>query len=294
MRLLGRFIRHLRLKFQMVLAPVFLLGYLLGSGPIGARFIGVFLLVHIGLYGGMTAYNSYWDRDEGPIGGMKKPPPVGAGEHWGGLAIQIVSVLVMGWLDWVLGAGALLLFVLGVAYSHPRWRLKARPWASLLTVTLGQGLLPFFMGLYTVPHLGHQLGGGALWTAAGAAALLVTGLYPLTQVYQIEEDSKRGDRTFAVRYGPQRVFVLAVSLMGAGVGLVALLVSIGVFERFWLMVLPLVYVGFCGALWLWWRRFYQQDTYDNHDWAFRISACTASGFWVFVGLEFYFKGLYPF
>ena len=82
---LGRFIRHLRLQFQLILAPVFLLGYKLTGATLELHFVGLFLLVHIGLYGGMTAFNSYYDRDEGPIGGMKFPPPADKLERNGGL-----------------------------------------------------------------------------------------------------------------------------------------------------------------------------------------------------------------
>ena len=64
-----RFIRHLRLSFQFVLAPIFLLGFALSEASLSIGLIALFLLVHVGLYGGPTAYNSYYDRDEGPVGG---------------------------------------------------------------------------------------------------------------------------------------------------------------------------------------------------------------------------------
>ena len=35
-----------------------------------------FLSVHILLFGGVTVYNSYWDKDTGPIGGLRAPPPL--------------------------------------------------------------------------------------------------------------------------------------------------------------------------------------------------------------------------
>ena len=290
--LLGRFVRHLRLQFQLILAPVFLLGYRLGDGALDGRFLFLFVLVHVGLYGGMTAYNSYWDRDEGPIGGMKKPPPVGRGEHWGGLAVQVVSVGLMGWQHPVLGLGGFVLFVLGVMYSHPRWRLKAGPWSSLVTVAVGQGILPFLLGWYAAA-------GSAGWppwmvlAAAAAGTLLITGLYPLTQVYQIEEDRRRGDCTFAVRQGPARVFGLAILFFGAGLGGFASLIAAGLFSRFWLAALPLFFAAFAGAVLAWRRRFGRQDRYANHDWAFGISAATAAGFWFFIVLEFYLAGAFP-
>ena len=79
---LRRFVRHLRLQFQSILAPIFLLGYELTDAPPSLSFLFLFLLMHVGLYGGATAYNSYYNRDEGPIGGMKQSLAVDAGAIW--------------------------------------------------------------------------------------------------------------------------------------------------------------------------------------------------------------------
>ncbi len=42
-----------------------------------------------------------------------------------------------------------------------------------------------------------------------AAALIITGFYPLTQVYQREEDRKQGVISFAV-YAGEKCFLLAI------------------------------------------------------------------------------------
>jgi 1,4-dihydroxy-2-naphthoate octaprenyltransferase len=269
-----RFIRHLRLPFQFVLAPVFLLGFALSEASPSISLVVVFLLIHVGLYGGATAYNSYYDRDEGPIGGMKYPPGVG---------VQGVAVLAIGVWDWRLGVVGTVMLGMGVAYSHPRWRWKARPWWSLLTVTLGQGILPFIMGWWT--------GGGEamewpVWMAWAATALLITGFYPLTQVYQIEEDRGRGDISFAVRFGPEGVFRTARLLVGAGATLFGIAVwQGGILQESWLVGIPLGYVAFLWALRRWERVFGERDEYENHDWAFAVCAGMAGAFWVLVLVE---------
>lgn len=282
-----RFGRHLRLPFQMVLAPVFLLGYLLGGGGLDGRLALLFVLLHVGIYGGMTAYNSYYDRDEGPIGGMKHPPTAGPPERYGGLAIQWGAVAWMGWIDPLLGLAGGVLVLLGIAYSHPRWRLKGHPWGSLLTVTGGQGILPFWMGWRAaVPQ--EAVWGAELPLAGLASALMITGIYPLTQVYQIEEDRRRGDCTFAVRYGAGPVFGLAWVLMAGGLGLMAGAIFLSAdLQRFWLGVLPLAYLGFWWILRLWKQRFERQDPYQNHDWSFRTAAATSAALWIFIAVEFF-------
>src|SRR4051812_29698615 len=67
---------HLRLPFQLLLAPVYLWGWLLGGGGLSGSVMLGFLAFHLFLYGGATAFNSYYDRDEGPVGGLERPPPV--------------------------------------------------------------------------------------------------------------------------------------------------------------------------------------------------------------------------
>src|SRR5581483_6953691 len=67
---------HLRLHFQLLLAPVFLWGWLVAGGRLSGSVALAFVAFHIFLYGGATAYNSYYDRDVGPVGGLEHPPPV--------------------------------------------------------------------------------------------------------------------------------------------------------------------------------------------------------------------------
>jgi 4-hydroxybenzoate polyprenyltransferase len=284
---LARFLKHLRLQFQLILAPVFLLGYKLTGAALDLPFLWLFLLVHIGLYGGTTAFNSYYDRDEGPIGGMKFPPLAGSLERNGGLVLQLVAVAAMVFWGWRMALAGLAIFAMGVAYSHPRWRWKARPLASLLTVTVGQGLLPFFMGVEAAAATSGQVETTEMLLAASATALIITGLYPLTQVYQIEEDRGRGDCTTAVYCGPDKVFLLARSLVGVGLAaMIFFALIVEVFHSFWLWVLPLGYLAFWGVVRMWSRRFAKQTVYQNHDWAFGTSLGTSGAFWLFLAIEF--------
>src|SRR6266545_6219134 len=75
---LRRAIIHLRLAFSLVLTPLFVWGiYLALPRPLAwGHILLAYLIVHVPLYGGMNAFNSYFDRDEGPIGSLADPPPV--------------------------------------------------------------------------------------------------------------------------------------------------------------------------------------------------------------------------
>jgi 1,4-dihydroxy-2-naphthoate octaprenyltransferase len=58
--------------------------------------------------------------------------------------------------------------------------------------------------------------GSLLFAGAASAALTAVGLYPATQVFQVEEDRARGDRTLAVTLGPARALRLGALLLLAG------------------------------------------------------------------------------
>lgn len=241
--------KHLRLPFQMTLAPLFLWGAFLSGAPLSWRLLPAFVAFHAFLYTGITAYNSYYDRDEGPIGGLEHPPPVHP------------SLLPLGWAMQGLGlllallSGASLPFtaiylvfvVLGILYSHPRPRWKANPWLSALVVCGGQGGLGFLAGwaaargeIASAASLPGLLGGLS-------AALTTLGMYPLTQVYQMEEDAGRGDRTLCVVLGAQGGLRLSqAALGGAGVAAGALAVR---FYTLWdAAVLIGAYGGLIGAV----------------------------------------------
>jgi len=136
---------HLRLHFSVVLLPPFLWGFLLtGRRPTSALGLGL-LVAHVFLYGGANAFNSYFDRDEGPIGGLYRPPVSG-----GTLAVaffcKAAGLLLSLCLGWAFVGVYLAFVVLSVLYSHPRTRWKARPIRSVPTVAVGQGGLGFLAG----------------------------------------------------------------------------------------------------------------------------------------------------
>src|SRR5882762_6778301 len=122
---------HLRLHFQLLLAPVFLWGWLLAGGGLSRSVVLGFIAFHLFLYSGATAFNSYYDRDVGPVGGLEHPPPVSAALLPFSLAVQaagwLLATLVN--LPFFLLYGAFV--VLSAMYSHPRVRLKAHTLTSL-------------------------------------------------------------------------------------------------------------------------------------------------------------------
>ena len=223
---------HLRFPFVYILSPIFAWGAAWGPGGWTARTTLGFLLVHLALYPGANAFNSAYDRDTGPIGGLARPPAVPRG--------------LGGWSVWLQGVGAALSLVVGplfaagfvalwgifTAYSHPRTRWKRSPVASTAAIVAGQGGIGYWLGWSAA---GAAQPGprsiAAAWTAAdgwalAAACAVVAALYPLTQVYQLEADRLRRDRTLAAALGARGTLAwgaacfaaAALALAGADAG----------------------------------------------------------------------------
>src|SRR5699024_1096729 len=92
---LGHFVIHLRLHYQLfILSGAFLLGALLSDQFHGWWFTIQFLNVHVLLFGGATAYDSFLDRDEGPVGGLKNPAEMAHWMWFASLFIQVAGLML--------------------------------------------------------------------------------------------------------------------------------------------------------------------------------------------------------
>jgi 1,4-dihydroxy-2-naphthoate octaprenyltransferase len=100
------------------------------------------------------------------------------------------------------------------AYSYDKIRLKKYPVISTVVVTFFQGAFTFFLVQYGsgVP-IAYILEPHNL-TLALVSTLFLAGTYPLTQVYQHEEDGQRGDLTISRMLGINGTYAFsAVSLL---------------------------------------------------------------------------------
>src|SRR5207302_11499171 len=108
--------------------------------------VPAFIALHLFLYTGITAFNSYYDRDERPIGGLEHPPPVRDSLLFLALALKAIGFLIALWIGAAFAGNYAICVVLSFLYSHPTTRWKANPWLSAAVVCLGQGGLGFLAG----------------------------------------------------------------------------------------------------------------------------------------------------
>jgi len=211
---------HLRIHFSFFLLPIFLFSLSLSPNFNGPRIFWVFFIIHFLLYPASNAYNSYFDKDEKSIGGLKHPPPVKKGLYFLALTFDALAI-ILSYIK-INTTFAVMVFIYGMvskAYSHPRIRLKKHPWISWIITGVFQGLFTFLTCYVGVNDFGLD---NALRIEIIIPGLLTSAMlwanYPITQVYQHEEDKKRGDVTLSAKLGIVGTFYFVASVFTFAIG----------------------------------------------------------------------------
>lgn len=199
----------LRFHFSFFLLPVFLFGISELPSVNWSNAALAFIILHLLVYPASNGYNSYMDRDEGAIGGVKHPLKP---------TRQLYDVcLVMDTLAFVLSFAVSYLFALGIllyilasrAYSYRGIRLKQYPVIGFLTVFIFQGAWVFFITCLAAGNVG---GFRIPVLSCVIASLLIGALYPLTQIFQHEDDLNDGVITISYVLGRKGTFVFSMLL----------------------------------------------------------------------------------
>jgi 4-hydroxybenzoate polyprenyltransferase len=214
------YLQHLRPAEWPLMTAHTAVGWLLATAlhaPTSRAWLGIAAWVVL-LNGGTLALNSAFDRDEGDIAFLRDPPP--APKY---LAVFAAGLIVLG-----LGLTAslpptyrrlyLLCALLSVAYSVPPFRLKAVAGMDWLVNMLGFGTLTPMAAWAISGRPLHGAMAAVLWSFTP----LFAALYPLTQLYQLDDDRARGDHTLAVRLGPRNSLTVAVFCAGIAFGMLSM------------------------------------------------------------------------
>jgi 1,4-dihydroxy-2-naphthoate octaprenyltransferase len=204
---------HLRLLFSVFLMPVFL--FALSQVPqINLQnTVLTFIIWHLLVYPASNGYNSYFDKDEGSIALIETPPPVDKSLYYFSLFLDIVALLLSLYVGWILFLSVLFYGIISKMYSHPSFRFKKYPLLSFLIVFIFQGAFVYWSTYASISGLDTLEGWNLNFTLAGLiCSCLIGATYPLTQVYQHEEDSNRGDTTLSIVLGIRGSFYFSALL----------------------------------------------------------------------------------
>jgi lycopene elongase/hydratase (dihydrobisanhydrobacterioruberin-forming) len=260
------YVLHLRPREWPIMAAHTTVGFVLAVGPLAlldggrlARLGAALGIWVIGLNGGTLAINSAFDRDTGDIGYLDAPPPVPRGLLMFGLMLMGSGQLLALSLPHGFALAYAACFTLSVLYSIPPFRFKAVAGVDWIINMIGFGSL--------TPYAGWAATGVPVGPAGMLVLLafcpLFAALYPLTQLYQLEEDRARGDRTLALMLGMRASLSIAIAASGVAFACFAVAAMLGRIPI--VRALPL---GISGLVWLTllmrWSARHQRMTVAEH------------------------------
>lgn len=207
---------HLRIPFSYFLLPIYLFSLSLSPNFNGQRMFWVFFILHFLLYPATNGYNSYFDKDTGSIGGLQNPPQTTKGLYFLSLLLDVLAI-ALGFIMINLTFAVMVLIygLVSKAYSHPSIRIKKYAILSLIITGLFQGLFTLLMCYVGINDFGLE---NALKPSIILAGIVTTFMlwanYPMTQIYQHDEDKQRGDITLSLRLGIKGTFYFTAITFG--------------------------------------------------------------------------------
>jgi 1,4-dihydroxy-2-naphthoate octaprenyltransferase len=206
-------IKHLRLPFSYHLMPVFL--FALSQAPLvnWKNSLIAFLILHLVIYPSSNGYNSYQDRDEGSIGGLKHPPKVSENLFFATFLLDAVGVLSAMYVNVWFAALVLIYVIISRAYSYRGLRLKKYAVPGFLTVFIFQGAFTYLMCSSAVADFNMSrflVMSNVICMAV--SSFFIGSVYPLTQIYQHEADKKDGVTTISYSLGYVGTFIFSACM----------------------------------------------------------------------------------
>ncbi|NMM47028.1 UbiA family prenyltransferase [Marinigracilibium pacificum] len=230
---------HLRFPFSLFLSPIYLFGLSVTDSINVQKSVLGFIIWHLLIYPASNGFNSYYDKDEGSIGGLKSPPKVNntllvAANLLDISALSLAYIFIGIWFT----AFCFLYILVSRAYSYPLIRLKKYPWTSWAIVGFFQGAW-VLMSVIVInsPSTENLLSTNHIF-AAIIASMMLYGSYPITQIYQHEEDSSRGDNTISLKLGIKGTFLFSMALLSISglILIVFLFLNKGLSYAFWAII----------------------------------------------------------
>ena len=208
------YVLHLRPREWPIMAAHTLVGAVLALGlpsilrgeRVGAV-LGALVVWVLFLNGGTLAINSAFDNDVGDVGYLDAPPTPPRRLAAFSFALMTAGQLLALLLPPGFAVAYAICFALSVLYSVPPVRLKAVGGADWAINMVGFGTLTPYAGWAATGMPVSSAGAWVLW----AFCPLFAALYPLTQLYQAEEDRERGDRTLALVIGMRASLHIAIA-----------------------------------------------------------------------------------
>jgi 1,4-dihydroxy-2-naphthoate octaprenyltransferase len=209
----------LRLPFSLFLLPVYLFALVFCNTFTNeytyetSDAVALFFILHFLVYPASNGYNSYYDQDTEPIGGLETPPPPSKKLLYLVNALDVTALVLTSFFSLATMLWTLAYITASRAYSG-KLRLKKYPLLSTILVTGFQGAGVYFL---TQSGLGIPFSYNLNFIIpAFGSTFFLMGAYPLTQIYQHKPDAERGDLTLSRMLGIMGTFKFSAVAFAIG------------------------------------------------------------------------------
>jgi 1,4-dihydroxy-2-naphthoate octaprenyltransferase len=207
------------------------------------------------------------DQDEGPIGGLKKPPKADKKVFHLTALMDTMAILMSLLIDLKAALYVSIYILASRTYSYRGIRLKQYAIPGFLTVVVFQGAWIYMLTFYAVGGMQPDLSGCCI------SSLLIAGVYPLTQIYQHEADRKDGVNTISMLLGYRGTFLLTAICF-----VLAMLMFFTRFQdnlwKFWLLQFVLAPVLIYFFYWL--SKVWKETKYADFTHTMRMNVLASS------------------
>ena len=238
----------------------------------------IFIILHVLVYPASNGYNSYMDRDTGSIGGLKNPLQPTKQLFYVTVVMDAIAVALSFYITWIFAIGIFLYIMASRAYSYRGIRLKKYAIIGYLTVIIFQGCVTFFL-VYHGSESNHTTNIPVI--AMIGAGLLIGGFYPLTQIYQHEDDLKDSVKTISYKLGYRGTFIFTGIVYALAFGALALQFIIDL-EWNMFFILQIFMIPVIVYFFLWAKKVWINENAANYRNTMQMnliaSVCTNIGF----------------
>jgi 1,4-dihydroxy-2-naphthoate polyprenyltransferase len=261
----------LRLPFSYFLMPVFFFSLSQVPEVDYIKAILVFCILHFVMYPASNGYNSYMDKDEESIGMLKRPPKATKQLFYATVIMDSIAIVLSFLVNIVFALCIIANILASRAYSYRGIRLKKYPVTGFLTVIVFQGALTYYMVKAGTSSVNTDIP----WMGMLVSSFLFGGFYPLTQIYQHEQDLRDGVQTISYKLGVNGTFVFS-GIMYALSELVLFIYFYSAGELFQFMLLQLFFVPVVWYFFYWWKKVREHRGNANFDYAMRMNLIAAT------------------
>ncbi len=202
--MLSSTIQLLRFHFSFFLMPVYWFALSQTDDINKAHAVLIFIILHLLVYPASNGYNSYMDRDTESVGGIKNPKQPTKQLFYVTLLLDGIAIALSFIISLYFVLGIIAYILASRAYSYRGIRLKQYPVIGYITVVFFQGAVTFFLVMHGC-SIDKTL--AVPLFAMIAASLLIGGFYPLTQIYQHQQDKEDGVTTLSLLLGYKGTFI---------------------------------------------------------------------------------------